>query len=138
MICSKYQKALNNCVITSYILRIDESLEFFDKKKMYLITSTKSWCQICFHTLLVKNEIYKACIKGEGMGEYKSLYVSSCRISLMTQFPSNSHANLTAKRRKRGNLIFTISVRRRGCWGNKCRSFKSFLYEFRGVAFLWK
>ena len=42
MICSKYQKALNNCVITSYILRIDESLEFFDKKKMYLITSTKS------------------------------------------------------------------------------------------------
>ena len=38
MICSKYQKALDNCVITSYILRIDESLEFFDKKKMYLIT----------------------------------------------------------------------------------------------------
>ena len=110
-------------------------LNFFDKKKMYLITSTKSWCQICFHTLLVKNEIYKAYIKGEGMGEYKSLYVSSCRISLMTQFPSNSHANLTAKRRKRGNLIFTISVRRRGCWGNKCRSFKSFCTNSVGLLF---
>ena len=138
MICSKYQKALNNCVITSYILRIDESLEFFDKKKMYLITCyvQSHDVRFVFTLCLSKMRFIKLILKGKEIGEYKSLYVSSCRISLMTQFPSNSHANLTAKRRKRGNLIFTISVRRRGCWGNKCRSFKSFLYEFRGVTFL--
>ena len=53
-----------------------------------------------FTLCLSKMRFIKLILKGKEIGEYKSLYVSSCRISLMTQFPSNSHANLTAKRRE--------------------------------------
>ena len=65
----------------------------------------------------------KLILKGKEIGEYKSLYVSSCRISLMTQFPSNSHANLTAKRRKRRKSHFHNFCKKKGVLGKQVSQF---------------